>query len=424
MRLLIRGGRVADPAQGIDECLDILLENGKIARLGRNLPAEDAQVLDADGLVAAPGLVDMHVHLREPGFEAKETVATGCAAAAKGGVTTLVAMPNTRPAADCPGIVKLVRDKAAPTGVNVLPAGAVTLGQKGQALTDFAALKAAGVPALTDDGVPIQNMALLRQAMQEAKRLNLPLLDHCEDRDMVQNYAVNEGAVSQKLGLPGRPAVAEELQIMRDVMLAEDTGAHVHICHISTAKGVDIVRQAKARGVRVTCETCPQYFTLTEEEVLRQGAMARVNPPLRTQADVEGIRAGLVDGTIDAIVTDHAPHTAEEKSRTLPDAPSGMVGLGTSLALALTGLYHTGLLSLNRMLALMSASPAALLGLDKGTLVPGRDADLVLFDPDQEWVIDKEQFVSKGRNTPFHGRTVRGKVKYTISRGNIIYQEG
>lgn len=424
MRLLIRGGRVLDPAQGIDECLDILLENGKFARLGKNLPVENTQVLDTGGLVAAPGLVDMHVHLREPGFEAKETVATGCAAAAKGGVTTLVAMPNTRPATDCPGIVKLVRDKAAPTGVNVLPAGAVTLGQKGETLTDFAALKAAGAPALTDDGAPIQNMALLRRAMLAAKALDLPLLDHCEDWDMVQNYAVNEGMVSQKLGLPGRPAVAEELQIMRDVMLAEDTGAHVHICHISTAKGVDIVRQAKARGVRVTCETCPQYFILTEEEVLRQGTMARVNPPLRTKADVDGIRAGLADGTIDAIVTDHAPHTAEEKSKPLPDAPSGMVGLETSLALALTGLYHTGLLPLSRVLALMSASPAALLGLDKGTLEMGRDADLVLFDPDQEWVVDKGRFVSRGRNTPFHGHTVRGKVKYTISRGNIIYQEG
>lgn len=424
MRLLIRGGRVVDPANSIDEYLDILLVNGKIARLGKNLPVEDAQVLEAGGLAAAPGLVDMHVHLREPGFEAKETVATGCAAAARGGVTTLVAMPNTRPATDCGEVVRLVRDKALPTGVNVLPAGAVTLGQKGEALTDFAALKAAGVPALTDDGAPIQNLALLRQAMAAAKALGLPLLDHCEDRDMVRNYAVNEGAVSRKLGLPGRPAVAEELQIMRDVMLAEDTGAHVHICHISTAKGVDIVRQAKARGVRVTCETCPQYFTLTEEEVLRQGAMARVNPPLRTQADVEGIRAGLVDGTIDAIVTDHAPHTAEEKSKPLPDAPSGMVGLETSLALALTGLYHTGLLPLSRVLALMSAAPAALLGLDKGTLGLGRDADLVLFDPDQEWTIDKNQFVSKGRNTPFHGRAVRGKVKYTISRGNIIYMEG
>ncbi len=424
MQLLIRGGRVVDPAQGVDDRLDLLIQDGKILRLGRDLAAPDAQILNAGGLTAAPGLVDIHVHLREPGFEAKETVSTGCAAAARGGVTTLVAMPNTRPAADCPEVVQLVRDKAAPTRINVLPAGAVTLGQKGEQLTDFAALKAAGVPALTDDGVPIQNLALLRRALLEAKRLSLPLLDHCEDRDMVQNYAVNEGAVSRKLGLPGRPAVAEELQIMRDVMLAEDTGAHVHICHISTAKGVDIVRQAKARGVRVTCETCPQYFTLTEDEILRQGTMARVNPPLRTQADVEGIRAGLIDGTIDAIVTDHAPHTAGEKSKPLPDAPSGMVGLETSLALALTGLYHTGLLPLARVLALMSASPAALLGLDKGTLAAGRDADLILFDPDQEWIIDKTKFASKGRNTPFHGRTVRGRVKYTISRGTIIYQEG
>jgi len=421
---LIQGGRVIDPANGVDEELDILIEDGKIAQLGKHLKPDGARVLDAPGLVVAPGLVDMHVHLREPGFEAKETVATGCAAAALGGVTTLVAMPNTRPATDCPEIVRLVRDKAAPTGVNVLPAGAVTVGQKGQALTDFAALKAAGVPALTDDGVPIQNLALLRQAMLRAKELGLPLLDHCEDRDMVQNHAVNEGAISRKLGLPGRPAIAEELQIMRDVMLAEDTGAHVHICHISTGKGVDIVRQAKARGVRVTCETCPQYFTLTEDEVLRQGAMARVNPPLRTRADVKAVRAGLADGTIDAIVTDHAPHTAEEKARPLPGAPSGMVGLETSLALSLTELYHSGLLPLNRVLALMSASPATLLGLSKGTLGAGRDADLVLFDPDQEWVIDKNHFASKGRNTPFHGQTVRGKVKYTISRGNIIYQEG
>ena len=424
MRLLIRGGRVVDPVHGIDDGLDILIDSGKIVQIGRHLTGDGFEVLDISGLAAAPGLVDMHVHLREPGFEAKETVATGCAAAARGGVTTLVAMPNTRPATDCPEIVTLVRKKAAPTGVNVLPAGAVTAGQKGQTLTDFAALKAAGVSALTDDGVPIQNTALLRRAMLEAKVLGLPLLDHCEDRDMVQNYAVNEGKVSRELGLTGRPAIAEELQVMRDVMLAEETGAHIHICHISTGKGVDIVRQAKARGVRVTCETCPQYFTLTEDEVLRQGAMARVNPPLRTAADVEAIRAGLIDGTIDAIVTDHAPHTAEEKSRPLPDAPSGMVGLETSLALALTELYHSGLLPLSRVLALMSASPAALLGLEKGTLGVGRDADLVIFDPGQEWTIDKNQFASKGRNTPFHGRTVRGRVKYTISRGNIIYQEG
>lgn len=424
MRLLIRGGRVIDPANGVDGLLDLMVENGKIVGLGKGLEADGARVLDAGRLTAAPGLVDLHVHLREPGGEAKETVATGCAAAARGGVTTLVAMPNTRPATDCPEIVALVRDKAAPTGINVLPAGAVTVGQRGGQLTDFAALKAAGVPALTDDGSPIQDLALLRLAMREAKRLDLPLLDHCEDKDMVQSYAVNEGKVSAQLGIPGRPAIAEELQIMRDVMLAEETGAHVHICHISTGKGVDIVRRAKARGVWVTCETCPQYFTLTEDEVLRQGALARVNPPLRTQADVAAIRAGLVDGTIDAIVTDHAPHTAEEKAKPLPDAPSGMVGLETSLALALTELYHTGLLPLSRVLALMSASPAALLGLDKGTLGIGCGADLVLFDPDEAWTIDKDRFASKGRNTPFHGRAVRGKVKYTISQGNIIYQEG
>lgn len=423
MNLLIKNGRVIDPVNGVDGVLDILISEGTIAQLGKGLDAGVDQVVNAAGLTVAPGLVDMHVHLREPGFEAKETVATGCAAAARGGVTTLVAMPNTRPATDCPEIVALVRKKAEPTGVNVLPAGAVTVGQKGEQLTDFAALRRAGVSALTDDGVPIQNLALLRQAMQTAKELDLPLLDHCEDRDMVRNYAVNEGAVSAKLGLPGRPAIAEELQIMRDVMLAEETGAHIHICHISTGKGVDIVRQAKARGIRVTCETCPQYFTLTENEVLRQGTMARVNPPLRTQADVDAILAGLQDGTIDAIVTDHAPHTAGEKAQSLPDAPSGMVGLETSLALALTGLYHTGRLSLSRVLALMSASPAALLGLDKGALDAGRDADLVIFDPDEEWTIDREQFVSKGRNTPFHGQTVKGKVKYTISRGKIIYQE-
>ncbi len=423
MGLLIKGGRVIDPANGVDRAADLLIENGRVARLDREISAAGHSVIDASGSTVAPGLVDMHVHLREPGFEEKETVATGCAAAAHGGVTTLVAMPNTRPATDCPDIVNLVRARSRGTGVHVLPAGAVTMGQKGQALTDFAALKAVGVPALTDDGMPIQNQALLRQALFRARDLGMPLLDHCEDRDMVQNYAVNEGAVSRKLGLPGRPAIAEELQVMRDAMLAEETGAHVHICHISTARSVDIVRQAKARGVPITCETCPQYFTLSESEILSQGAMARVNPPLRAEADRAAIRAGLLDGTIDAIATDHAPHCVWEKARPLPDAPSGMVGLETSLALSLTELYHSGCLSLPRVLALLSAAPAALLGLSKGRLGLGDDGDVVIFDPDELWTIDREQFVSKGRNTPFHGRAVRGRVKYTISMGAIIYQE-
>jgi len=262
-KLLIKGGRVIDPAGDVDKLADVLVVDGHIYEIGESQSAEDAQVIDASGFVVAPGLVDLHVHLREPGLEEKETIETGCAAAAHGGVTTLVAMPNTKPATDCPEIVRLVREKAAKTGVNVFPAGAVTVGQRGQELTDFAALKKAGVPAFTDDGVPVQNIALFRQAMMKTKELGLPLLDHCEDKDMVQNYAVNEGEVSKALGLPGRPAIAEELQVMRDAMLAEELGAHVHICHISTGKAVDIVRQYKAKGVSITCETCPQYFSIT-----------------------------------------------------------------------------------------------------------------------------------------------------------------
>lgn len=425
LKVLVKGGRVVDPSTGLDQICDVLVDNGRIASVGESLPVPDehCSVLDATGLVVAPGLVDLHVHLREPGFEDKETIASGCAAAARGGVTTVVAMPNTRPTTDCPEMVARVKEKAAQTGINVYPAGAVTVGQKGEALTDFQALWQAGVPALTDDGIPIQNLALLRQAMQQARTLGLPILDHCEDRDMVRNYAVNEGVVSHQLGIPGRPAIAEELQVMRDVMLAKDTGARVHICHISTAGTVEIIRQAKAEGVAVTCETCPQYFILTEEEILRQGTMARVNPPLRTQADREAILKGLKNGTIDAIVTDHAPHCAWEKVQPLEQAPSGMVGLETSLGLALTYLYHAGHMSLMDVIKRMSTAPAALLRLPKGTLQVGQHADMVIFDLDERWTVDKELFASKGRNTPFQGFQLQGKVKYTISMGQIIYQE-
>lgn len=423
MKTLIQYGWVVDPAGGLNTMANLLIEDGKIAAISGR-PMEADRVIDGAGLVVAPGLVDLHVHLREPGFEYKETVATGCAAAARGGVTTLVAMANTRPVTDSGERVAFVMEKAAPTGVNVLPVGAVTVGMQGETLTDFAVLRSAGAPALSDDGVPIQDEGLLRAAMVRAKEVGLPILDHCEDKDLVQNYAVNAGPVADELGLPGRPAAAEEMQVERDVRLAEETGAHVHICHISTAKSVDIVRQGKKRGAHVTCETCPQYFTLTEREVLAQGAMARVNPPLRTEADVAGILAGLADGTIDAIVTDHAPHSAEEKNRPLADAPSGMVGLETSLALSLTQLYHAGRLSLPQVIAKLSTAPAMILGLEKGTLAVGADADLVIFDPDEEWTVEPEKFASKGRNTPFAGRKVKGRVKYTIAKGNIIYQEG
>ena len=424
MKTLIRQGRLVDPATGIGGVMDILIDDGKIAVIGSTILDQEADIIDARGLVFCAGLVDMHVHLREPGFEYKETVETGTAAAAAGGFTAVACMPNTRPATDSPEQIAYVLHKAEQAcGVRVLPIGAVTVGQKGQELTDFGALKQAGAAALSDDGVPVQNANLVRDALILAKRKGLTVLSHCEDADMVKNYAVNEGKVSRRLRLPGRPAIAEELQVARDAMLAEETGGAVHICHISTAKAVNIVRRYKRRGVAITCETCPQYFTLTEDEVLEKGSMARVNPPLRTRADVEGIIAGLKDGTIDAIVTDHAPHSAEEKARPLSEAPSGMVGLETSLALTLTALYHTGEMSLSDILRKMTVNPSCILRTGGGRVALGGDADLTIFDPDEEWTIDPEQFKSKGRNTPFAGYKVKGRVKYTIVGGKIVYQD-
>nr|WP_269190126.1 dihydroorotase [Intestinimonas massiliensis (ex Afouda et al. 2020)] len=405
--------------------MDILVEDGRVAVIGSELTAPSARVIDARGLTVCAGLVDMHVHLREPGFEYKETIETGCLAAARGGFTSIAPMPNTRPATDCPERIALVRQKAAQAcGVHVWPIGAVTWGQKGQALTDAAALKKAGAVALSDDGMPVQNANLLRDALIRCRRQELTILSHCEDADLVKNYAVNEGRVSRALGLPGRPAIAEELQVMRDAMLAEETGAAVHICHISTARSVEIVRQFKKKGVPITCETCPQYFALTEDELLSRGTLARVNPPLRTRLDVEGILAGLKDGAIDVIATDHAPHSAEEKARPLPEAPSGMVGLETALAVTLTSLYHTGVMDLSDILRKMTINPAFILRIPKGRLSLGGGADFTIFDPDEEWTVDPEQFASKGRNTPFAGRTLKGRVKYTIVDGKIIYQEG
>lgn len=425
MKLLIRKGRVVDPVGGIGGVMDILVEDGRVAVIGSELTAPSARVIDARGLTVCAGLVDMHVHLREPGFEYKETIQTGCLAAARGGFTSIAPMPNTRPATDCPERIALVRQKAAQAcGVHVWPIGAVTWGQKGQALTDAAALKKAGAVALSDDGMPVQNANLLRDALIRCRRQELTILSHCEDADLVKNYAVNEGRVSRALGLPGRPAIAEELQVMRDAMLAEETGAAVHICHISTARSVEIVRQFKKKGVPITCETCPQYFALTEDELLSRGTLARVNPPLRTRLDVEGILAGLKDGTIDVIATDHAPHSAEEKARPLPEAPSGMVGLETALAVTLTSLYHTGVMDLSDILRKMTINPAFILRIPKGRLSLGGGADFTIFDPDEEWTVDPEQFASKGRNTPFAGRTLKGRVKYTIVDGKIIYQEG
>lgn len=424
MKLLIRQGRLVDPVGGIGGVMDVLLEDGRVAMIGSNISEPDAQVIDASGLVVCAGLVDMHVHLREPGFEYKETIETGAAAAAHGGFTSIACMPNTRPATDSPERIDYVKQKAAQAcGVHVWPIGAVTVGESGQELTNFEALKEAGAVALSDDGVPVQNANLMRDGLILAHRQNLTILSHCEDADMVKNYAVNEGRVSRQLRLNGRPAIAEELMVARDAMLAEETGGAVHICHISTAKSVALVRRYKRKGVQITCETCPQYFSLTEDEILSQGSLARVNPPLRTKSDVEAIIEGLKDGTIDAIATDHAPHSAQEKAKPLAEAPSGMVGLETSLGATLTALYHTGEMDLSDILKKMTFNPACILGIPKGRLSLGGEADFTIFDPNETWTVDPERFASKGRNTPFAGKTLTGRVKYTIVGGRIVYED-
>ena len=425
MKLLIKNGRLVFPVTGTVVLQDVLVENGVISLMERGLDPEGCdRVIDASGLMVAPGLVDMHVHLRDPGLTYKEDILTGCAAAARGGVTAMACMANTSPAVDCPEQVEYVLNRARQgCGVEVYPIAAVSKGLRGEEPTDAEALKDAGAVALSDDGNNVDNANLMRDVLIRARGLDLPVLCHCEDTTMVAGRAVNEGSVSRQLWLEGRPAIAEEIMVMRDAMLAEETGAHVHICHVSTAKSVDIIRRMKKRGVALTCETCPQYFTLTEDEVLTQGAMARVNPPLRTRNDVAGIVAGLRDGTIDVIATDHAPHSAEEKARSLTRAPSGMIGLETSLAIALTQLYHTRRMDLPAIIKRMSTTPADILRLSRGRMSLGAQADLVLFDPDEEWTVDPEQFASKARNTPFAGWKVKGKVKYTIVKGEIIYQE-
>ena len=412
-----------DPSCGRDEICDVLINGGVITAVGENLSAADAEeVIDATGLVVAPGLVDMHTHMREPGFEKKETIATGTAAAARGGVTSILSMANTLPVIDSPERVEaLYRRAQQDAKVRLYTVAAVSRGMQGKEITDVEELLSAGAAALSDDGVPLMNAAIMREALIRMKPSGLPILSHSEDGDLVRTGVMNEGELSRKLGYQGRPAVAEELLLVRDGMLAADVDGYVHICHVSTKGSVKYIRMLKEAGVKITAETCPQYFTITEDEIEKQGAMAKVNPPLRQQADVDAILEGLKDGTLDCIVTDHAPHTAEEKSRELPKTPSGMVGLETSLALSLTVLHHQQGLPLSFVIDKMSTAPAKILQLDAGTLRVGAPADIVLFDPDEKWVVDPEQFASKGRNTPFKGWELTGRVRRTIVGGETVY---
>lgn len=421
--ILIKGSRIVDPAAGTDRTGDILIKDGKIARIAGNIEpgTEEVRVIDGTGLITAPGFIDVHVHFRDPGLTYKEDIQTGAAAAKRGGYTTVVCMANTRPAVDSPETVRYVLEEGKKTGIHVLPAAAVTKGLQGQEMTDMEALKEAGAVGFTDDGIPLIDGSLVKKAMEEAKRLRLPLSFHEEDPAFIRNNGINHGKVSEQLGIYGSPSVAEDSLVARDCMIALDTGAAVDIQHISSAGAVEMVRAAKRMGANVWAEVTPHHLTLTEDAVLRYGTLAKMNPPLRTEKDRKALIQGLKDGTIDMIATDHAPHSREEKEKPLTEAPSGIIGLETALPLALEALVRTGELTMVQLMEKMSLNPARLYHLEKGSLEEGADADLVVFDADREWTAD--QYASKASNSPFTGWKLKGKVIYTICEGNVVYEE-
>jgi dihydroorotase len=421
--LLIRGGRVIDPSRKTDGLADVLVRDGKIDAVGRNIPVDrNLQVLDATGKVVAPGLIDLHVHLREPGFEQAETIASGAAAAAAGGFTAVCAMPNTDPITDTHASVGfVVRQAIRAAQARVYPIGAVSIGQKGEQLTEFGELVQAGAVAVSDDGKPVASSHLMRTALEYARTFGIPVADHCEDPTLSSGGAMHEGLVSTRLGLKGVPAAAEEIMVARDILLAELTGGHVHLCHMSTRGSVELIRRAKEKGLRVTAEACPHHFTLTHEACEGYNTNAKMNPPLREPEDREAIRQALRDGTIDVICTDHAPHHYDAKEREFDDAPNGIIGLETALGLAVSELVESGLLSLPELVNRMSVMPARIFGLQGGSLAPGSPADVVVFDPSAEWTVRPEEFYSRSRNTPFAGRRLRGRAAATIVRGQVVF---
>ena len=424
--ILIRGGRIIDPSRGTDEITDLFLADGKVQASGRDLGhPDDAQVLDATGKIVAPGLIDVHVHLREPGQEDLETVATGAMAAAAGGFSAVCAMPNTDPVTDNQAAVGFIVSQAQRAAkARVYPIGAVSLGQKGQQLAEFGELVGAGAVAVSDDGKPVASSHLMRTALEYARTFGIPVADHCEDPSLAEGGAMHEGLVSTRLGLKGVPAAAEEIMVARDILLAELTGGHVHLCHMSTRGSVELIRRAKDQGLRVTAEACPHHFTLTHEACEGYNTNAKMNPPLREPEDREAIRQGLRDGIIDVICTDHAPHHYDAKEREFDDAPNGIIGLETALGLAVSELVESGLLSLPDLVNRMSVMPARIFGLQGGSLAPGSPADVVVFDPKAEWTVRPERFYSKSRNTPFAGRRLRGRAETTVVRGQVVFARG
>jgi dihydroorotase len=423
--LLIRGGRVIDPAQDIDKTADLLIRDGRIEWLGEGEPpVVDYAVLDAAGLIVCPGFIDLHCHLRQPGYEEKETITTGTLAAARGGFTTVCCMPNTEPPLDNEAMVRYVQTVAAREGaVRVLPIGCVTLGRRGEELADLNEMEMAGVIAFSDDGSPVVRPELMRRALEYSRDFRRPIIDHCEDISLSRDGQVNEGVVSLEMGLPGIPAAAEETMVKRDIDLARETGGHLHIAHVSTEGSVDLIRAAKEQGVHVTAEVTPHHLTLTEADVLKYGTLAKVNPPLRTKRDTLALLRALNDCVIDIVATDHAPHAAADKKCVFSRAASGISGLETALG-SLVGLIFTSELSLNTMIAALTMGPAHVLGYEKlGTLETGAPADVCIFDLHTEWTVDPEKFASKGKNTPLAGRTLRGKVMATFYAGRPVYMD-
>lgn len=417
--LLLKNGRIVDPVTQTDEVKDILIDQDKIVKIGPSLQAADAKILDCTGLVVAPGLMDAHVHFRDPGYTYKEDILTGAAAAAKGGFTTVVCMANTLPVVDNLQVLSQIQKKAEATNVHVLQASAITKGLKGKELVDMEAMAAAGAAGFTDDGIPLLDEALLLEAMKKAQKLNLPLSLHEEHPLFVQAPGVHQGAVSKQLGYGGASRTAEDLMVARDCILALHTGASVCIQHISSKNSVELVRLAKRLGAQIHAEATPHHFTLTDKAVLTYGTLARMNPPVRTEEDRLAIIEGLKDGTIDMIVTDHAPHSSEEKAKPLASAPSGITGLETSLALGIHSLVHPGHLTLMQLLALMSQNPAQFYHLTPARIAEDAPADLVVFSEEELWV--PHTFASKASNTPFKDWTLPGKIYYTICSGQIVY---
>jgi dihydroorotase len=425
-RIVLRGGRVLDPSQNLDGVGDLVLADGKVEnfwRAGDTTYGEEYRVIDCHGLVVSPGFIDVHCHLREPGREDVETIATGARAAAAGGFTAVCAMPNTQPVTDNQAAVGFVlRQGQAAGAARVHPIGAISLGQEGKALAEFGEMVGAGAVAVSDDGRPVASAHLMRTALEYARTFNIPVADHCEEPTLATGGAMNEGIVSARLGLKGVPAEAEEIMVIRDILLARRTGGHVHLCHMSTKGSVELIRWGKERGIRVTAEACPHHLSLTEDAVTGYNTNAKMNPPLRTEADVEAIRDAVRDGTIDLVATDHAPHHYDEKEREFADAPNGIVGLETALAVLIKWLVRPGIIDLGTMIARMSVSPARIFNLPGGTLRRGAMADVTVFDPAREWTVDATKFRSKGRNSPYVGQTLQGVVMCTIVGGKIVHE--